>query len=151
MSKKTQKVVEERRFDNVAYAEDVKAACEARIKRSGIAVILAIAASIVAMVGMTKENFPTYFGVTVALSIAAYIITGSLLRIIDSASTLGKIGWLIMPFPLDIATGMATVMAAMIIFLFCPTLFILISMWKNKKELREAEKYLSYCKEISNE
>ena len=78
MSKKTQKVVEERRFDNAAYAEDVKAACETRVKRGRLAIILALAASIVAMVGMNKENFPTYFMVTVGLSVASYAFAYSL-------------------------------------------------------------------------
>ena len=146
MSRKYHEDYEEKQFSCAAQAEAVKAACVAKVKRSIIAIGLALVASLIVMIGMNKENFPVYFGIGFSISIVAYILTGSFGKIMDSAFKLGKAGWLILPFPIDIITGMATIMAMIFIFLFFPTIFIIVSFFKNKKELREAEKYLEYLR-----
>ena len=52
-------------------------------------------------------------------TIVAYA-TGGIVEAFKSALTIGKWGWLIMPFPVDIFTGLASSMFALLIFLAVP-------------------------------
>ncbi len=57
-------------------------------------------------------------------SIVSYILAGGFAKAITSALALGKIGWFIVPFPIDIATGIATFGFALLLFLFMPVFFV---------------------------
>lgn len=62
-------------------------------------------------------------------TIGAYLC-GGLVTAIKMALSIGKWGWLVVPFPIDIATGLGSIIMALVAFLFVP----IIPVMKAEKE-----------------
>ena len=63
--------------------------------------------------------------------VVGYVLGGGLKGAIGFALKLGKFGWLIIPFPFDIMTGMLSIGLAFLLFLFCPAIFVFLSFIKS--------------------
>lgn len=90
--------------------------------------------------------------VSLILTFAAYIVGGgfgaALMGTWKVAKTLGVIGWVCVPFPADIVTGlMLTMMAMMVIpvlFFFMPLALVIYHFYQTYMNYRAAKKHLAY-------
>lgn len=97
------------------------------MNRKTLALILATVAtacSVIGFIGRGNDFLGIFAVIGLFLSIASYIIGGGLGDAIKAALTLGKWGWLIVPFPIDIATGLFTMLVSFVAFLFLPIIFV---------------------------
>lgn len=90
-------------------------------------------AKLLAIVGMAVEgifflltyvNLPDFIYnvlavVWIGCTIGAYVC-GGLVTAIKMALNIGKWGWLVVPFPIDIATGLGTMFIALVVFFLAP-------------------------------
>lgn len=151
MAKK--KLIETIEFDNYAYAKDVFEQSTKKLERIKIGLIVAAVATACTALAFVLSNIDilstlllvfAFFG-----SIAAYIIGGGVKIALKAAAKLAVIGWLIVPFPIDLITGIITLIFAPMAFLFVPLVFVFINFWQNKKNRDDAANYLQYCKQTT--
>ena len=61
----------------------------------------------------------------IATAVASYILMpGGFLEAVKAALGIGKIGWFILPFPVDIFTGIMTTLFAVTVFMLVPIIFV---------------------------
>lgn len=75
-----------------------------------------------------------FFIIMIASSITAYILTGGLDMVLGIAKKIAFFGWIILPFPLDIITGIATFVLALFLFAAFPIVFAVIGWIRIRKE-----------------
>lgn len=139
MSRKGHEFFEEKQFNDYAYAVDVRDACEAQLAKCKIALIIAGVSSLCFLV-------PWLWVLGIAGSIASYILGGGLGAAFKAAGKIATIGWLIVPFPFDLMTGLCCMVFSMMAFIVLPILFVFCNYLQLKKDLNAAEEYLSYCR-----
>lgn len=66
---------------------------------------------------------------------AGYVLAGGIKGAVGFAWKLAKFGWLIVPFPMDIMTGVFSFVVAFLIFLLCPAFFVLLSIIKPEEKI----------------
>lgn len=152
MSKKVQ-MMEELEFDNVEYAKKIMEEASAKLGRIKVGLIIAGAATVCSciMLYASDSNMTLLKGsmMLIALfgAIISYIVGGGFGTAIKFAMKVGKFGWFITPFPIDIITGIITTVIALWAFLFVPVFFVFLNYWQTKKNYTEAERYYSCYKE----
>lgn len=152
------KFFEELQFSDAAYAQSVKEKTEQKLERCKLGVKIAAAAQIAWICAFVFPHMPSILvdiDAIVALggTIAAYIIGGGLLAALKStwkiAKTLGVIGWICVPFPFDIMTGLTLTITAMasipIFFIMLPFVLVYSYYLQLKKDYNGAVEYLGYC------
>lgn len=117
----------------------------AKLNRVKIGLIVAAVATLISVIGYKNDG--TSLGGTLLFigficSMASYIIGGGFMTAISWAAKIGKLGWFIMPFPIDIITGICAVMISFIAFMFLPLVFVFLSYVQTKKDYEEANKFL---------
>lgn len=65
--------------------------------------------------------------------VAGYILGGGIKGAIGFAWKLAKFGWVIIPFPMDIMSGAISLGLAILLFLFCPAIFVFLSFIKSEE------------------
>ena len=67
-----------------------------------------------------------------------------------AAKTIGLFGWIVVPFPVDIFTGLISMMCALIlapfVLLAVPLIPVVSNYVQIKKDYDAAEEYLRYCR-----
>lgn len=90
---------------------------------------IALVATLLSVVGFTQMMssmdgersviWPLMFGLGLMLTAVAYIL-GGLLTALKCSLQIAKWGWLVVPFPFDIATGVAAFGVSILVFLLVP-------------------------------
>ena len=80
-----------------------------------------------------------FFIIMIASSITAYILTGGLDMVFGIAKKIALFGWIILPFPMDIITGIATFFVALLLFAAFPIVFAVIGWLRIHKEIMDME------------
>lgn len=121
----------ERKVAQSNYAEGVNAGISEHKKKT--ALILSGAATALVVVGVMLSNNRSIgvssFGmfmimVAIPLAIASYVFAG-LGTMLNWCKNLAFVGWLVVPFPWDIVSGICTFLMAVLLFLFVPILPVL--------------------------
>lgn len=138
-------------FDTMVFADTnaaqaILAGFDEKIKRIKIGLILCGASFLSLLLSAIPVVFISnfFFYASIIATIAAYVISGGIKIALRTALKLAKIGWLILPFPLDIFTGIVTFIVSLFFFAFFPVVFVLISLLQTIRDKREAESYLTY-------
>ena len=146
-------------FDNAAYATDVKNACEKKMGRIKIGMIIAAGATVFDVVafmldkGGQKGTFleilvGTLLTIGVIGAIVSYIVEGGFGTALRWAKNLAVFGWIILPFPADILTGIMFFVLAILAFFCVPIVFVLLNYRQTKKDRDAAEQYLNYVRPV---
>lgn len=136
-------------FDNYAQAKDLVDGAEKKVKRILIGLGIAAVATLFTVIGLCCSNEMSqmvFFLLAFLFAIPAYIVGGGLGKALKVAKKLAVLGWIIVPFPIDILTGLCTFIVAIYALFFVPIIFVLINYSQHRKDLKAAQKYLSYFK-----
>lgn len=158
MKKEKEPLFTEMHFNDALFAKDTKEKCERKLQRCKIGLIIAAVAQVAWVLIFAISHMPKVLDdilVFIALvgTVAAYIIGGGLLAAFKGtlkiAKVIGIFGWLCVPFPADIITGLfCSAMAIAMIplsFIFIPLLLVLYHYIQINKDYKAAEEYLKYC------
>ena len=66
--------------------------------------------------------------------VVGYVLAGGFKRAMGVAIKLCKFGWLLLPFPFDIFTGLVTLVFSFFVFIFCPVIFVFLNFVKAEGE-----------------
>lgn len=148
-----EKTAEEMKITNLEQAKFIKGEAEKTIEKSKKGILLAGIATGLTILGFlglySGVRFLQVAGDFMALcapvlAIVSYVIAGGFGKALKTAFGIAKFGWLILPFPIDIITGMFSFVFALLAFLFLP----IIMVWGNynaaKKILADAEDYIAF-------
>ena len=80
--------------------------------------------SVIYFFNMESSFASTLFGMSIILGLVSYILGGGIIDAVKGAAKIGKIGWLIVPFPIDLVVGLMTTVFAVLLFLCCPIIFV---------------------------
>ncbi len=116
-----------------------------KLNRVKIGLIIAAVATLISIIGYKNDgtslgSILLFIGFICAM--VSYIIGGGFMTAISWAVRIGKLGWIIMPFPVDIITGICAVVVSFIAFMFLPLVFVFLSYVQTKKDYEEANKFL---------
>ena len=153
--KKDKKLIETMVFDDYGYAQEIKQESEQKLAKIKIGLIVAAVSTLLSLLGVMSMNsnietlgaiclFFSFFG-----AIASYVIGGGFGIAFKFARKLAWIGWVIAPIPIDIVTGLLTLVVSVIAFFFVPLLFVFINYRQQNKNFKDAEDYLRHFKPIS--
>ena len=142
-------------FDNAAYATDVRDASEKKMQKVKLGLIIAAAATGLDIIGLLISSGSgivadilggavLFIGVVGA--IVAYIIGGGFGTALRWAKKLAVFGWVILPFPADILTGIMAFLLSIVAFFLFPLIFVFLHYRQVKKDYEAAVQYLSYLK-----
>lgn len=156
MEKEQIDLIEEKQFNDAAYAEDVLKICQVlleKIKRGMIIAGIASVSSIIMVLTSEIEIISNAcFIISVVGAIAAYIIGGGFGDAVRMAVKLAKWGWFICPmFPIDIVVFIVVLIFAIIAFFFLPIIFVFLHYRQINTDKEKAELYLSYCEPVTKE
>ncbi len=73
--------------------------------------------------------------VTIVMALISYVVSGGIRNILSIAKKWMVFGWLIFPFPYDIASGLGMVGIAFICFIYFPFAFVLYDFIKSKNSI----------------
>ena len=88
------------------------------------------------LLDLLLDNTNVFFIIMIASSITAYMLTGGLKMVLGIAKKIAFFGWIILPFPMDIITGIATFFLALLLFAAFPIVFAVIGFLRINKETR---------------
>jgi hypothetical protein len=166
------KIEEEFAFNDARYAMDVKKTAEEDLAKckSGLKWVLIAQAAFIGAIVINSSGIINYpnenaaligigvcFTVALILSIVAFHKCGGINKVWGSVSNvikkIAKLGWLILPFPIDIVTGLTFMLVGYIYVPIFLILFPILTYWINKahlkKQIKEADKYLKYCDPVT--
>lgn len=134
-------------FTDVINAQATIDAYDGKVKRIKIGLILCGVSFLLLVlcaytVGIISNIL--FYG-SLLTTLAAYIIGGGLGIAIRTAFRIAGIGWIILPFPLDIFTGLVTLIFSLTCFACLPVVFILINLLQTIRDKRHAEEFIDYC------
>lgn len=164
MTREKEPFFTEMKFDSAQYAQDVKEASEKKLERVKKGLIIAAVAQVAWFFGLgifvkLPMALTDFFGVVAIVgTIAAYIVGGGLGSAFKStwkfAKKIGIFGWVCIPFPADIFSGLMLTAFAIVsiplFFIFIPLLLVFLNYIQVKKDYKAAEDFLSYCKVVDN-
>lgn len=154
MAKKRARIIETMEFDSYEAAKDMVKTAKAKRTRHLIALGISAAATgltAYGLFGVGGTDAILYMFFAFILAIPAYIIGGGFGSVLKTAANLGKFGWLILPFPMDILTGLVTFIFA-VFALFCVPLFFTFTNYvKHNRDYKAAKKHLSHYRHVSAE
>lgn len=145
--KRSKKLIQARSFNDLAAAEAEVEICQKRVNRILIGMLIALISTILTIIGIKRfdNNGMAFLIWAFILAIPAYLIGGGMGRAFKAARTLGKWGWIVTPFPIDIFTGLFTIVIAFFGFFFVPLIFVLMNYSQNNADLKAAKVYLKHC------
>jgi hypothetical protein len=134
-------------FTDVINAQATIDAYDGKVKRIKIGLILCGVSFLLLVlcaytVGIISNIL--FYG-SLLTTLAAYIVGGGLGIAIRTAFRIAGIGWIILPFPLDIFTGLVTLIFSLTCFACLPVVFILINLLQTIRDKRHAEEFIDYC------
>ena len=147
MAKKNENVIEVVAFNSYEEAKDIARTAKRRKIRHLVAVALSALAtgfSAYGLFGVGGTEMVVYFIYAFMLAIPAYLIGGGFGKILKTAGKLGKFGWLILPFPVDIITGLLTFVLAGFALFCVPLFFTFAGFVESNREYKIAQKHLSH-------
>lgn len=158
MAKEKKTLFTKMEFNNAQYAMDVKAKSEAKLARVKVGLIIAAIAQFAWVISFAFPHMPELLvdGVCIIAlvgTVAGYIVGGGLLAALKFtwkfATTIGWFGWVCVPFPVDIFTGIMLTGLALImipiLFIFIPLGLVFLNFIQVRKDYKAAEEYLKYC------
>lgn len=131
-------------YNSYQEAQDALNKATRKRNRALIGLGVAIFATCLTMIGLFSPGHETVLAFAFMLAIPAYILGGGFGTALRAAGKLAKFGWLIVPFPYDLLTGVLTLMFSVIAFFFVPAIFVLGSFLEHNQEYNDARKYMSY-------
>ena len=147
-SKANKELFENVTFNDAAYAKDIRDKSAAKLEKLKIALIIAAIATICSIIAFKFSKHEAlsnvFFVIAVVGAIASYILGGGINIAIKWALKIGKIGWFILPFPIDIATGLFAILFSLLSFFFLPVIFVALNYYQANKDYKAAEEYLSF-------
>ena len=160
--KEKEKVFTEMQFNDAQYAQDVLVNSQSKLERCKIALIVALVVQVLWVLAFFAPNafskMPGFLGNIISMvmfggTIAAYIIGGGIKATVGFVWKMAKgiswIGWVLVPFPMDIVTGIASFLIVLLfipcVLLFVPLLGVAANYRQTKMDHQAAETYLSYC------
>lgn len=93
------------------------------MKKEVVGLGLSVVATGLAVSGVLL-SISSFEAVGLLLSIVSYILAGGISSAFKWALKFGKIGWYIVPFPLDILAGVGTIIISICVFLCVPVVFV---------------------------
>ena len=156
MEKEKVELIEEKQFNEAAYAEDVLKLSQVQLEKIKIGMIIAGVATLSSIIMVIASKIEIIsnacFIISIVGAIAAYIIGGGFGSAIKLAVKLAKWGWFICPtFPIDILVFIVVLVFAVIAFFFLPLIFVFLHYRQVKADKVAAETYLSYCEPVEKE
>ena len=157
MSKKKTQFYEEMEFDNVQYAVDVVNGYKTKYLKAKKGLKLSIIATLYWFLGMPilgylldsvfgEDGFALAIYIGVGIILISYILGESLGSALKWSFKIGTFGWLILPFPFDLVTGLLFMGYALSgLFLF-PSILVYMNYRQINKDYQAAKQYLSYYK-----
>jgi hypothetical protein len=150
--KENKKIIETLEFDNAAFAQDVINESTQKLERVKKGLIISGVATGFTLLSKIFET-SSFAAIFIMLAffgaIAAYIVGGGMKIALKTAVKLGKFGWFVCPFPVDIFTGILTIIFSMMAFMFFPVVFVYLNYRQHKKNIEAAEQYLGYCRPVA--
>ena len=147
------RIIETMEFDDYAYAKDVLEQYTAKLEEVKGVRKIAGAATVCSLLWVVFFNISflndLFFLLALGGSIVSYKRGGGIKIAFSVAKKLAIIGWIIIPFPWDIATGFGTLIFSFLAFLFVPAVFVQINYLQYKQYCEDAETYLRYCKQTA--
>lgn len=147
MAKNKENQIEVVAFNNYEEAKDVARTAKRRKIRHLIAVaISALATGFTAygVFGASGIEMMEYFVYAFMLAIPAYLIGGGFGKVLKTAGKLAKFGWLILPFPFDIFTGLLTFVVSAFALFCLPLFFTFAGFVQCNRDHKAAQKHLSH-------
>lgn len=150
---KERKIIETMEFDDYACARDCLEMSRAELEKIKEVRKLAIAATCCSFLSLVFMNVgflnSLFFLLALGGSIVSYVKGGGIRIAFNVALKISYIGWLIIPFPWDIATGLGALIYSFVAFLFMPIVFVHINYKQYKQYCDDAEAYLKYCTPVT--
>ena len=147
------KIIETMEFDDYACARDCLEQSRAELEKIKEVRKLAAAATFCSFLYLVliKNDIlgPLFFLLALGGSITSYIKGGGIRIAFSVAKKLAFSGWVIIPFPWDIVTGLGALFYSFLTFLFVPIIFVHINYKQYKQYCDDAEAYLQYCKQTT--
>lgn len=164
--KEKEKIFTEMQFNDAQYAQDVLQKSQSKLERCKIALIIALVAQIIWVLSFfaqgTLNKLPDFLQGTLAFAmyggtLAAYIVGGGIKATVGFVWKMAKgiswIGWFLVPFPMDIITGIASffivLMFIPMVLLCVPLLGVAANYHQTSMDHQAAEEYLSYCTPVA--
>lgn len=146
----SKKLIETLEFNNTLHAQKTIEKTETsmkKIKRALIPAAISTTAFLYATMGGAQDYSVSGFLMTLSMigSIVSYIMGGGFKIALKTAGKLAVVGWFFLPFPIDIVTGICTMIFAVIAFFFMPLVFVYLNYRQHKKNLADAKEYLECC------
>lgn len=154
MAKKRARIIETMEFDSYEAAKEM--VTTAKRKRTRHLIALGISAGATALtaygfLGGSEMDPMLYMMMAFLLAIPAYIIGGGFGKVLKTAANLGKFGWLIVPFPYDIVTGLFTFIFAAFALFCVPIFFTFTNYVQHNRDYKAAKKHLSHYHRVRTE
>ena len=160
--KEKEKIFTEMQFNDAQYAQDVLANSQSKLERCKIALIIALVVQVLwalfFFAPQVFSNVPGFLNNMISMimfagTIAAYIIGGGIKATVGFVWKIAKgiswIGGVLVPFPMDIITGIASFLIVLLfipfVLLCAPLLGVAANYRQTKMDHQAAETYLSYC------
>ena len=164
--KEKEKIFTEMQFNDAQYAQDVLQKSQSRLDRCKIAVIVALVAQVIWVLMLfapgTLNKLPAFLQDVLSLvmfvgTLAAYIVGGGIKATVGFVWKMAKgiswIGWFLVPFPMDIITGIASFFIVLMfipfVLLCVPLLGVAANYHQTSMDHQAAEEYLSYCTPVA--
>lgn len=136
---------EELVFDNYAYALEVKANAEEKLKLVNSVWMLSIIGSVCGAVGLFTAGFslvPAF-----VLACICYHKIGGFSVAAKWSWNFAKFGWFVVPyFPIDLGIGAMCFFAGLYVLFFLPYFVARHLKKQAEKDIEAAEEYMRYCK-----
>jgi hypothetical protein len=138
-------------FDDAAYATSEKEKMENKMRRSKIGMIAALVSMICGFLFLGEViELPDLLiniisGIWLIALLAAYIIGGGFSLVLKTALKIAGIGWLYIPFPVNIFTGILTFAGAVFSLFTLPILYLLLYYIQLRMDYKAVNEYLEFC------
>lgn len=143
---------EQATFINMDEANKValKAKAKVKVKEARIGFIVALISTILAIVSFMMEakgyggTLTWIMGIaSIVGALVSYVLGGGFMIACRYAKKIAVWGWVVVPFPVDIITGIITFILAIAVFFFLPVIFVGMSYTQIKKEYDAANIYIA--------
>lgn len=139
-------------FNSFEYAKQIYDKSTAKMNKIKIGLIISVVATasmltgIVAADALPNSIANLLFYIAVIGSVISYIVGGGLKIAFKALKKLMFFGWIIIPFPFCLATGIFTTVLSPICFFCIPVVFVLINYIQEKRNYKSAENYINAFK-----
>lgn len=142
MAKKRHTILETVSFDSCAQAQDMVDRAGRTQLRLLIGLALSAAATVCTVLVLLGKADMSALVCPILLSLPAYLIGGGIGSALKAAKNIAVLGWVIVPFPVDILVGLVTLFYALAAFFFLPFFFVFLNFRKHSRDMKQARKFL---------